>query len=140
MSGESWWSRLPAPAQWLLRWLALVLANLLLVGAVCLVMGWTDALRISNALFFDAAALLLLGLLIQWAAPAHTSAPAEPGPPPATRPEREREQPRVEQMLEERWRRRQRPIHGWAALCFTAAVAIFGISLLVPAVWGGGGL
>ena len=136
MSGESWWSRLPAPAQWFLRWLALVLANLLLVGAVCLVMGWTDTVRVSNALFFDAAALLLLGLLIQWTVPA-PSAPSAGAPPPSMG---DKEAQRVEQMLEERWRRRQRPIHGWAVLCFTAAVAIFGISLLVPAVWGGGGL
>lgn len=136
MDSKSWWAGLPAPAQWLLRWLVLVLANLLLVGAVCLIMGWTDAVRISNALFFDAAALLLLGLLIQWAAPA-PAVPSSEAPAPSAW---GKEAQRVEQMLEERWRRRQRPIHGWAVLCFAAAAVIFGISLLVPAVWGRGGL
>lgn len=136
MDRKTWWAGLPAPAQWLLRWLALVLANLVLVGAVCLVLGWTDAVRISNALFFDAAALLLLGLLIQWSAPASSAPSAAPARPSVG----DREAERVERMLEERWRRRQRPIHGWAVLCFLASVVIFGLSLLVPTVWGGGGL
>ncbi len=136
MDGKTWWAGLPAPAQWFLRWLALTLANLLLVGAVCLVLGWNDAVSISNALFFDAAALLLLGLLIQWAAPA----PSAPSTTPARPSAGDREAQRVEQMLEERWRRRQRPIHGWAVLCFLAAAVMFGLSLLVPAVWVRGGL
>lgn len=136
MGGKSWWAGLPAPAQWFLRWLALLLANLLLAGIVCSALGWTDVVSISNALFFDAAALLLLGLLIQWAVPV----PTAPSAPPPSPPGRDQEAQRVEQMLAERWRRRQRPIHGWAVLCFTAAGLIFGLSLLVPAVWARGGL
>lgn len=135
MGGKSWWAGLPAPVQWFLRWLALVLVNLLLAGLICLVLGRTDAVSISNALFFDATVLLLLGLLIQWTAPA----PTAPSTPPPSPPERDREALRVEQMLEERWRRRQRPIHGWTVLCFAAAGLIFGLSLLVPAVWTWGG-
>ena len=62
-----WFDSLPRVSQFIVAIALVVIANLLVVGIVCAALGLTDRINASNALFYDAAVVLLIALVFYFA-------------------------------------------------------------------------
>ena len=75
MQVKAWFDRFSRPAQWVVFIGAVVALSLIVVTIVCVGIGRTTALDLSNALFFASAVVLLIGLVLFFA-----NRPARPRP------------------------------------------------------------
>jgi len=117
---KRWFEALPSAARWVLFPLAVVLLNAIVVGIICVILGTTDALSLSNALFYDAA-LVMLAALILYFASRQQSRPSL----------KELTSGRSPQELAQARPRRPDPLPFYATTLFLAGVLLFGFSIVV---------
>lgn len=138
---REWLDALPPVPRFLVLVGLVVLANLVVVAVACPIAGWTDAVGVSNALFYAAAAMLLLSVLVQWGNPEGRHAKdVRPTPEEGKEGEKKGDEPvrvgpRTDEVLEEMVRRRSRPFSRIAGILLVAGLILFGLSILVPTIW-----
>ena len=114
---KQWFEGQPAVARWLLFPLAVVVANAVLVGLICLILGKTDARSLSDAFFYDSALIMLTALALYFM--------SRRGSRPSLR-ELTSGQP-----IDMTKHKRPDPMPFYATTIFLAGLLLFGLSILV---------
>jgi hypothetical protein len=119
---KQWFEKQPALARWVGFPLALVVVNAVIVGVICLIRGTTDAMSLSNALFYDSALVMLIALILYFA--------NRQSGRPSLRELTSGEPPKRE------GRRPADPMPFYATTIFLAGLVVFGLSILITYIGG----
>jgi len=114
---KRWFEGQPALLRWLLFPIAVVIANALLVGLICLILGKIDVRSLSDGLFYDAALVMLVALVLYFA-------------------NRQQSRPSLRELssgkpIDVQKRPPLDPMPFWATTIFLAGLLLFGLSILI---------
>ena len=105
----------------------LVVASLVVVELICVIAGWTDALQMSNALFYASSAMFALSLVFYFG--------NRGGPPQPDDEEEEDDDETRTRHLPSMMKRRRRDVPFYSITFILAGIVLFLLSMAIWYVW-----